>query len=149
MVWQLMKNKFPEESFNIREAKGEDYHRVMMVNESLKEYEFKNEYPWYLYFDIDMKEVTKPFNLPTKGEAEILNTLEDRITTLIKETVPYQFIGRTTDNGHRELYFYVQSPKEVHAKLNDLIKQGNPVREFEYSMSEDEKWENVNFFFDY
>jgi hypothetical protein len=144
-----MTNKFPEESFNLRESKGDDHYKVMMVNESLKGYEFKNEFPWFLHFDIDMKEVREPFNLPTEQEAEILNTLEDRITSIIQDTVPYQFIGRITDNGHRELYFYVESPKEIHEKLNALVGQGNPVREFEYSMAEDENWDNVEFFFDY
>jgi predicted transcriptional regulator len=144
-----MTNKFPQESFNLREARGEDFCKVMMVNEALKGYEFKNEFSWFLHFDIDMKEVKQPFKLPTEKEAEILNSLEDRITSIIQDTVPYQFIGRITDNGHRELYFYVESPKEIHKKLSDLIEQGNPVREFEYSIAEDESWEKVDFFFDY
>lgn len=144
-----MTDRFPQESFNLREAKGEDYYKVMMVNEALKGYEFKNEFPWFLYLDIDLKEVTKPFNLPTEREAEILNILEDRITSAIQNAVPYQFIGRMTSNGHRGLYFYVQSPQQVNEKLRDLIEQGNPVREFEYSIAEDAEWENVDFFFDY
>lgn len=144
-----MSNKYPQESFNLREAKGEDHYKIMMVNDALKHYEFKNEFPWFLRIEVDMKDVTKPFNMPTEHEAEILNLFEDTITSLLMNTVPYQFIGRITDNGHRELYFYVESPQEIHEKLQDLIEQGNPIREFDYTMSEDEHWENVEIFFDY
>jgi Family of unknown function (DUF695) len=73
----------------------------------------------------------------------------NRVAAIILDTVPYQFIGRITDNGRRELFFYMESPTEIHEKLRDFIDQGNPIREFEYSILEDENWDRVSFFFDY
>ena len=139
----------PQESFNIREAKGEDFYKIMVVNESLKHFNNYNSYPWILFIEIDIKEKTKPYNLPTNEEAEVLNLLEDKLTDLISSSIPYQYVGRITDNGKRELYYYLENPKIVHEKLNNLIEGGNYEREFEYSISKDPNWDKVAFFFNY
>ncbi len=139
----------PQEAFNIREAKGEDYYKIMVVNESLKNFKGKNQYPWFLLINIDILEAVEPYGLPTDEEAVVLNKVEDELTSLISSTIDYQFIGRITDNGQRELYYYLKEPKGIHNALEKLIESGQYLREFEYSMSEDEEWENVEFFFDY
>lgn len=144
-----MKEKFPKERFNLREAKGEDYYRIMMVNEALKGFQYKQEFPWLLYFDIELKEITQPFLLPTNRESKVLNNLEDKFTSLIKATIPYQFIGRTTDNGHRELFFYISSPEQIHKTLQNLIQNSKHVRLWEYSIDKDVDWNRVDFFFDW
>lgn len=144
-----MNKKFPKERFNLREAKGDNYYRIMMVNESLKGFQYKQEFPWLLHFDIELKETTKPFLLRTKRESKVLNNLEDRITSLIKATIPYQFIGRITDTGHRELFFYIHSPEEVHKNLQILIRDNKEVRPWKYSIDKDADWKSVDFFFGY
>jgi hypothetical protein len=145
-----MNNKFPKEKFNLRESKGDDYYKIVMVNASLKGYQYKQEFPWLLSFDIELKESTPPFFLPNRREAKVLNTLEDKFTSVIKSVVPYHFIGRTTDQGHRKLFFYVQSPEELHNRLKELVVSSeNSIREWEYTVREDPNWDNVDFFFDY
>ncbi|KPH14070.1 DUF695 domain-containing protein [Chryseobacterium sp. ERMR1:04] len=98
---------------------------------------------------IDLVDVIEPFSLPTDKEAEILNLVEDNFTSLINRIVPYQYIGRITDNGKRELYYYVETPQDIHEKLNELIEQNTYTREFQYDISQDTGWENVSYFFNY
>lgn len=144
-----MSKQNPVESFNIREAKGNDFYRIMVVNEALKGFKNKNLFPWLLLITIDMKDTTGDYNLPTANEAEVLNSFEDDLTSLIMNTVSYQFIGRITDDGKRELYYYVEAPQEIHSHLNHVIETINYKREFQYEILEDPNWVNVDFFFDY
>lgn len=144
-----MNTQDPKESFNIREAKGEDFYKIMIVNESLKDFKEKKKFPWFLLITIDLVDVIEPFSLPTDKEAEILNLVEDNFTSLINRIVPYQYIGRITDNGKRELYYYVETPQDIHEKLNELIEQNTYTREFQYDISQDTGWENVSYFFNY
>lgn len=144
-----MSKQNPVESFNIREAKGNDFYRIMVVNEALKGFKNKNLFPWLLFITIDMENTTGDYNLPTENEAEVLNAFEDDLTSLITNTVSYQFIGRITDDGKRELYYYVESPQEIHSRLNHIIETNNYKREFQYEILEDTNWAKVDFFFDY
>ncbi|HEY5750635.1 MAG TPA: DUF695 domain-containing protein [Chryseolinea sp.] len=144
-----MNEKFPKDGFNLRESKGPDFYSVMIVNEALKGYQYKGDFPWFLYFDIEIKETTEKFALPSDEEAKVLNYLEDKISDIIKATVSSHFIGRITENGHRELFFYVESPEEIHERLQELVTDEHQVREWEYSIEEDPEWSNVEFFFDY
>jgi hypothetical protein len=144
-----MNKQKPEESFNIREAKGDDFYKIMVVNEALKNYKDKSHFPWFLLITLDMKNTLEPYNLPNEEESKILNVIEDNLTSLINELVPYQYIGRITDNGKRELYYYLESPQEIHEKLNILIEKDDYLRDFEYEISQDPNWENVFYFFDY
>lgn len=144
-----MNEKFPEEGFNLRESKDADSYSVMMVNEALKGYKFKPEFPWLLYFDIEIKETTEKYALPNEVETKVLNDLEDKFSDIIKSTVSGHFIGRITGNGHRELFFYVEAPEEIHERLQELVNDKHQIREWEYSLEEDPDWSNVDFFFDY
>lgn len=139
----------PEELFNLREAKREDYYSVMIVNEALKNYEHKNLFPWLLFIEIYIKEKTEQYELPTDEEAVILNIMEDKFTDLIKSCIPYQYIGRVTNSGTRKVYYYLQDPEKVHERMTALIEEGTYERAFEYSISNDPDWEKAYFFFNY
>lgn len=139
----------PEERFNIREAIGDDYYSIMIVNEALKDYKNKSEYPWLLFIEIFIKEKTVRNDLPTNAEAEILYAMEDKFTEVISSRVSYQFIGRVTNTGTRKLYFYLTDPQKVHEALQNIIESGKYNREFEYNISKDPEWSKVDFFFNY
>ena len=143
------KKESKKEKYTLRVAEGEDYYRTMMVNETLKNFNKKHLYVWFLYISIDIKDKTEKFNLPTNDEALILNSIEDNFETLINSTVSYKYIGRITNNGKRDIYYYIAEPKEIYKELIQIIESGTYIREFEFSISEDPCWEEVNFFFDY
>lgn len=144
-----MNKQNPEEIFNIRESKGEDFYKIMIVNEALKNFEHKRDFPWLLLITIDIEDAVEPYKLPTDTEAEILNSMEDNFTFIIGNVVKYQYVGRITDNGERQLYYYVEDPKQIHMTLNDHIEGGAYIREFQYDISQDPNWEKVSQFFNY
>ena len=144
-----MKKDSQKEKHTLRVAEGDGYYRTMMVNETLENFNDKGFYPWLLYISIDIEEKTEKFDLPTNDEAVILNSMEDNFDALIGATVPYKYIGRITNNGKRDIYYYVTEPQKIYKELNSIIESGNYIREFEFSISEDPNWEEVSFFFDY
>lgn len=142
-----MSVKFPNEEFNLREAKGEDFYRIMIVNTALEGYQFKRDFPWSLVFDVDIKDITQEYKLPTESEAIILNLLEDTLIEIIKGNCSCQYVGRITDNGHRYLYFHIDAPELIHDALQKFIASELNSHEFSYEMTKDEEWRTTNIFF--
>lgn len=138
-----------QETFCIREAKGDGYRVIMVVNETLKNFDKKELFPWCLHIIIDIESRTEPYNLPTNSESDILNTMQDNFSALICSVTLCRYIGRITGYGKRELYYYVEDPEKIHQKLTAIIQNKDYIREFEYSIKRDIEWKEVNFFFDY
>jgi hypothetical protein len=134
-------------SFCLKEAKGDDYHYIMIVDSSLKNFKNKSLFSWLLLITIDLKDKTEPYKLPTNQEAKVLDWVEDHFTKLIGSTTTYQYVGKITGDGIRKLYYYVEDPEKIHQKLTDIIQNGDYVRDFEYSITKDIEWNEVNFFF--
>ena len=142
-----MSDKFPIEEYNIREAKGDNFYKIMLVNTALTDYRYKKEFPWSLIIEIDIKDLTQSFKLPTESEGIILNLFEDTLTEIIKGKCQCQYVGRVTENGHRNLYYHIDVPKEVHEALLEFISTGLNSHEFDYKISKDEEWNNTSFFY--
>jgi hypothetical protein len=143
-----MSDKYPIEEFNIREAKGKDFYKIMVVNTALTEYRFKNDFPWCLIVEVDIKDQTQLYKLPTESEGIILNFFEDTLSEIIKGNCSSLYVGRITDNGHRSLYYHIDSPKDVHEALQKFISSGLHSHEFEYNITKDEQWNSTKIFFD-
>ncbi len=142
-----MNEKYPIEEYNIREAKGKDFYKVMVVNTALVGYQYKKDFPWSLIIDVDIKDPSQHFKLPTETESIILNLFEDTLTDIIKGSCSCQYVGRITDNGCRSLYYHIENPKAVHEALQNFITSGLSSHEFEYNISKDEEWKTSEFFF--
>lgn len=141
-----MNQKYPVEEYNVREAKGENFYRIMIVNTALEGYRYKKDFPWSLVFDIDIKDVTQPYKLPTESEAIILNLFEDTLTEIVKGNCSCQYVGRITDDGQRNLYFHIDAPQAVHDALQKFMGSELNSHEFSYNITKDEAWETTNFF---
>ena len=143
-----MSEKYPIEEYNIREAKGDGYYKIMVVNTALAEYRYKKDFPWSLIVEVDIKDQTQLYKLPTESEGIILNFFEDTITEIIKGKCSSQYVGRITDNGHRTFYYHIDNPKVVHEALQKFISSGLNSHEFEYNILKDEDWVTSKIFFD-
>lgn len=130
-----------------REGRMDGLYSVMIVNQALKGYKFKSKFPWCLHIDITMKDMNSG-KLPTGKEANVLNTLEDRIASDLSTVCRKLYIGRTTWNEHREIFFYLDSPHKAHKVLQTFTSVKSPLRQFQYEISMDKNWSKVNFFFD-
>jgi hypothetical protein len=142
-----MNERHPEDECALREGMIEGMYAIMTVNHALKNYRFKDEFPWHLWVDIDI-ENTGEDGLPDRAEAEILNGFEDELHRKLKEVCDILYIGRMTWNSRRELFYYLDDPEAAHETLQAAIA-GEPEREFQYEMSKDSVWERVSFMYNY
>ncbi len=142
------KDIFPEPVLAIRESKNDDGYKIMVVNTSLKDYEYKNLFSWSLWINIDIQNKIE-FGLPTKNENEILNEIEEKLKSILKNNSLFHFIGRITHNGNRDIYFYLDNPILVHKELEDLTYSDSLPREFEYVIEEDRDWSFSEIFYNY
>ena len=83
--------------------------------------------------------------MPAESEAQILNELEDKIETFIKEKHKTHFIGRITQNGFRNIIFYVDQPRFEQEKTNLFFDQVQVKRRVNFTM---EKTLNGKMFLD-
>lgn len=142
-----MSKRYPKEEYNIREVKGNNFYKIMIVNTALTGYVYKKDFSWSLILDIDIKDVTGPYKMPTEPEAIILNLFEDTLAEIIKANCSSQYVGRITTNGHRELYFHIDTPKAVHEALQKFMNTDLNSHEFSYDIIKDEDWNTTEFFY--
>lgn len=138
--------KNPKPAYKLREGRFEGLPSVMIVNESLKGYQFKSTFPWHLHVRILMKE-TNAAQLPTRKEAQVLNEMEDEMSAALGKVCRFRYIGRTSWKGSRELFFYLDSPQAAQKVLRALTSAKPARRELEYGISADKTWSKVAYFF--
>lgn len=143
------KRLFPKELFATREAKGEDYYKIMIVNTSLKDYQYKECFPWSLWLSIDLQDKVAPYGMPSVAEGDVLNKLEDVFEKIVQNNSRHHYVGRITHNGNRDIYFYLDNPDDVHKELQKLIESNMSLREFQYVIEEDPTWNQVDIFYNY
>ena len=120
----------------------------MVVNTSLKDYKYKNLFPWSLWVNINILNKVE-FGLPTKDENEILNEIEENLKAILKNSCLFHFIGRITHDGNRDIYFYLDNPILAHKELEDLTHSDSLPREFEYVIEQDKDWSFSEIFYNY
>lgn len=142
-----MRERYPKDEYSIREVKGNTYYKIMIVNTALTRYGYKKDFPWSLVLDIDIKDIIKSHKTLTQSDAITLNIFEDTLSEIIKANCSSQYVGRVTYNGHRELYFHIDTPKAVDEALQKLINTDRKSHEFTYDISKDEEWNTTVFFY--
>ena len=138
-------DRIPKENFAILKANDQNGGLIfIMANFGYKNYQFKSDYPWFLWIEIVTKEKNANGH-PTDEEAEVLNGMEDEIDSELRKVCTVHYVGRTTLNGTRELLYYIDDPEKANPVLQRLVNDANPIREFEYRIEEDKEWSNVEY----
>ncbi|GAA4370682.1 hypothetical protein GCM10023185_45360 [Hymenobacter saemangeumensis] len=137
----------PKDNWCIQKSTDEDNNMVFITaNLGYRDYGFKAEFPWCL--SVNMTIIDKNFNgHPTAPEALVLNQAEDLITAELEKVGVTHFVGRTTVNGSRVLYYFVADPDKANEALVPMTKT-HQIREWEYRMEQDHQWLRVASFFD-
>ena len=77
--------------------------------------------------------------LPTKTDADNLNSWEDAVEATLRPAGRFVFVGRVTWNGHRELLYYLASEEPAIDNLKTLA-ESHSTRPFTFTSERDEKW---------
>ena len=133
----------PEEDYSILNFRQEDLPGVAVVNISLRDFEPKEVFAWHLSIMVELNDLGEN-GMPTKSEVDVIDNygdfLDDRIKGEDKDKPNALFLARITWNGTRELIWRVYDPEIANDFLQELIEEGNQVREFDYRMENDEEW---------
>lgn len=133
----------PDEHYSILNFRQEELPGIAVVNSALREFEPKEVFSWHLSIMVDLKELIEN-GMPSRTEVEIVDNFGDFLDSKIKgddkEKPNALFLARITWNATRELIWRVYDPEVADTFLKDLIKNGNPIREFDYRMENDSEW---------
>ncbi|HEX9504003.1 MAG TPA: DUF695 domain-containing protein [Patescibacteria group bacterium] len=129
-----------EKRFNVYKGEKDGLPVSIMADPNYQNYSLKQDYPWFLWIRIEMKDVDQQ-GQPSEKEDILLNDFEDRIENEIFKSSPTYFVGRVTWNKDRQIYLYTSDAKSANAVLEKIAE--NPTRPFEYKIEKDPEWEKV------
>jgi len=115
------------------------------INSALKNFESKKEFPWQLSIVVECVELVEN-RLPSSAEQEALYQFEDKIDPLVRSRGDALFLARTTYDGQRELIWRIRNPEAVNSALQDVIRQKDHTREFDYRIDEDPNWDKASWY---
>ena len=104
-----------------------------------RDFSDRSSFPWLLEIHISLEHMTEN-GLPAENELETVNSFEEQIVSGLSRLTTVHNIGHITGDGLREVYCYLPEPEVAHAFLSELT-QHKQVREFEYRIVEDRKWD--------
>ena len=120
---------------------------IAIIDMGLRNSPDRQHLPFFLSLSTPLISPTSD-GLPTKNDADSLNTWEDAMEARLRPIGKFVFVGRVTWNGNRELLYYVNDPQpavEVLKKLSDA----HSTRPFAFRCNRDEKWDKANFWFNH
>ena len=146
------KGELPEPSYALLDTERDGMPAVVVINEALNRFQYRDAFPWHLTITIEARRLAKN-GMPTRAESAILDALGENIEAALDArktklgATNVLFLARVTCNGERELMFRVHDPAVVDVELKRLISSG-AEREWRYEMSGDDDWEGAAAFFE-
>lgn len=133
----------PKAVFKTRVGVVDGHRAVLTVNHSLKDLVGKAWCPWHLTINILLDG-----ELPGEDEEEALNQLEDDLHSLVRSACEdFDYVGRVTANGLRQVHFYLDAPEAAHEALTAAIEHGTP-KELDHLLAYDPNWAEVDYLFE-
>jgi hypothetical protein len=138
--------KYPGDRFDVIEHTDDDgYLTFITANFAYKGYAFKNLFPWFIRITLPLEEYNENGH-PTLEEAEVLNSFEDYLDSILKARSITHYIGRTTLYKKRELLYYVSDPEQAREALKAVINGPDTLRDFQFAVENDAAWRQVAYF---
>ncbi len=128
--------------FALLETEMDGRRLIANIDLSLRAFADKSSFPWFLSLSIALKEADKD-GLPTKREAETLNSWGDQVEAAITSAANFKYVGRVTWNGRRELLYQIDQPQAAASALQRLI-DGGTTRPFAFRCQRDDSWNHVS-----
>ncbi len=132
----------PKEVHTLIKFRQRDLPGFATVNSALKEFEPKVVFSWHLSVLIRCTQLVEDRH-PSSTEQELLYEFEDKLAPLIKAKDNALFLARVTHDAHREIIWRIHDPEVANSVLRSILETKDYLREFEYHMDEDPKWEKA------
>jgi hypothetical protein len=113
------------------------------IDMKLRDFPDKQELPFFLSLSAPLINPTSD-GLPTRSDADSLNTWEDAVEAQLRSGGRFVFIGRVTWNGHRELLYYLNTQQPAVEALKTL-SDAHSTRPFAFTCERDEKWTKADY----
>ena len=133
---------FPVENYSIFKLDMNDVLAFATINTGYKNYPNKQHFPWCAQILLAIQDKNDNGH-PTDEEAAVLNDIEDKITTFLKENHTVHHIGRVTRNGERDIIYYIDKPKFNQHETKLFFDEINSQRNLNFTLEKDPKWEFV------
>ena len=138
--------KYPGDRFDVVEhTDANGYLTFITANFAYAGYAFKDLFPWFIRITLPLEEYNENGH-PTHDEAEVLNSFEDYLESILKTRGITHYIGRTTLYKKRELLYYVSDPDQAQAALREAINRPDTFRDFQFAVENDAGWRQVAYF---
>jgi hypothetical protein len=134
--------ELPEEDWVLVKGTSKGHPYFMSVNDSLKQFYGKNEYPSCLIVTVELEDV-QGHKLPTDSEAEVLNDIEDTLIDMLSEITLPILVGRETYYGEREILVYFPELSDYKPVVDSISQKLNSSRCVHIELHDDPKWEQA------
>ena len=132
-----------EDVYSLFEATIEDcYPLLATINETLLQWDEKASHPWMcnILFRYDGSAHN---GLPGSEDYELLNTIEDEITALLKDNEGYLNIGRETGKDEKELFFACRDFREPSKVFYNIQNKYADRFSIKYALYKDKYWKHL------
>jgi Family of unknown function (DUF695) len=130
-------------TFSVFKGEIDGHPMIAMIDMGLRNSPDKQHLPFFLSLSTPLINATSE-GLPTRNDADSLNTWEDAVEVQLQSAGKFVFVGRATWNGNRELLYYVESRQPAVDTLK-MLSDAHSTRPFAFRCESDEKWEKANF----
>jgi len=140
--------EIPEESFIFVESSNDGKPSIILINDSLKDFRFKEVFSWNLSFYIFLEDYGDN-GIPGSEEMGIIQHFSEELEHRFNKDMEKPnalFLFRETCDGLSLVTWRVYDSDEVEAVLQEVIKSGEHPREFEYRLEYDRDWHLVKWY---
>lgn len=133
-----------DDEFNVLEAEFESGNiLIAVVNTALLHWDGKASHPWILSVEIPFSS-NNDKGMPDEETSELLNEIEDKITTQLKVGDGCLYIGRQTTKNVREIYFACKDFRKPSRVLFAVQKQFEEQLQVSYDIYKDKYWKSFD-----
>ncbi|MBQ8713547.1 MAG: DUF695 domain-containing protein [Prevotella sp.] len=139
---------FPDESFITINYTCDGHPAFAVINESLRQFEFKDVFGWNLSIVFELADVCEN-GLPGRDEVKVIQDFCEHLGKLFnddREKPNALFLFREHYDGISHAVWRVYDAKKVEAVLRKIIGDKQHPREFDYEMEYDEDWNLVEWY---
>lgn len=118
---------------------------LAIVNSDLLNWDCKASHPWVAV--VEIKYDGKGNNgMPNEKEYQLLNEIENKVISDLKDSDGYLNIGRQTADSLREIYFTCIDFRKPSKVLHNIKKEYKNIIEIDFDIYKDKYWQSFNRF---